>query len=245
VIVNGTPAATDVVIVTVPDAAVPADRRSPTEVQSVQRAAEQLVDEFLVAAPPGAEPLVSLLETDTGAVLIGVLVDPRTGATIPVPVENVVLVTAGNLRVLLAGADDMGRPAPVSNGVLEVTDGGVVSAVAYGLPPRASGEVVMFSTPRLLGTFTTDDDGSFAGQMTLPDGLDPGAHTLVLAAGGLTSSLGLLVKAQGDVASPTVPTPGPGQLPTTGEAPHTSLLLALVLISLGMVLATRRRSLGT
>jgi LPXTG-motif cell wall-anchored protein len=119
-----------------------------------------------------------------------------------------------------------------------VADGGVVSAVAYGFPDGVAGEVVIFSTPTLLGAFTIDSSGVFAGQLELPAGIEPGEHTLVLTAGGYTTSLGLVVVAPEE----ELPTPAPGVLPTTGREPAGAMLMvAVVFMALGVVLLSRRR----
>jgi LPXTG-motif cell wall-anchored protein len=238
VMIDGESVPTEVVSVTVPAAQVAPESRTPEQVVEVQAAAQELVDAFNAAAPAGTEPLVTVTNTDTGAVVNGVLVDPRDGVTpVPVPVEDVLMVSAADMKVLLAAATDAGVPEEVTGGVLEVAEGGVVSALAYGLPNGVAGEVVIFSTPTLLGSFTTGGDGSFAGQLTLPE-LEPGAHTLVLTAGGVTSSLGLMVAARDG----GLPTPTPGVLPSTGgDVDGLLLMAAAMFMVLGVVVLTRRR----
>jgi alpha-tubulin suppressor-like RCC1 family protein len=206
---------------------------------------QTLVDEIIDGVRGDAVPPVSIVDTPAGAMVRGVLVDPRDGVTpIAVPVEHVVMVMAGDLRVLLVAADANGAPAPVAGNVLEVTNGGVVSALAYGLPANAAGELVVFSNPVLLGTFTTRGDGSFNGQFTVPPGLEPGEHTLVLAASGVTASLGLLVRDQqavdpGVLVDPAAPMPGADALPATGRDPRIAVLLATFMLFIGALAVTR------
>jgi LPXTG-motif cell wall-anchored protein len=219
--------------------------RTPAQVLAIQQAGAALLAEFNEAAPDGSEPLVTLTNTPTGAVVNGILVDPRDGITpVPVPVEDVVLLSFRELssqqvNVLLAAGSDEGEPSVVAGGLLEVTDGGVVSTVAYGFAPSTAGELVIFSSPQLVGSFTTGTDGSFAGQFTIPAGLAPGEHTLVLIAGNATTSLGLLVAADGsaEIFDPSQP----GALPSTGGDVSSVLVLAIALMMLGLLIATRRR----
>jgi LPXTG-motif cell wall-anchored protein len=254
IIVDGRPVATEVVRVEIPSAEVAPEDRSPAQVAAMQRAGQQLVDSFTEAAPTGSDPLVTLTKTATGAVVNGVAVDPRDGATpVPVPVEDVVLVKAGETRVLLAAIGPDGTPLETTGGVLKTTRRGALSAIAYGLGAGAPGELVLFSSPTLLGSFTTDSDGTFAGQVTLPADVQAGTHTLVLTAGGITTTLGVLVDSEGNavIVDPTdtgevtdtaVSVPESNQLPSTGNEPNiVMLLLAVLLVALGGVLASRRR----
>ena len=201
---------TPVVVRAVPEdvASTPPQSRTPQQVAAIRSTAREILARLDL---PGDEddtesgsdtptPRVEVVETDTGAQLTGVIVDPRDGVTpVPVPVEDVRVVEVGDTRVLLAAADYRGAPARVVNGVLEVTEGGAVAALASGLPAGAPGEVVVLSTPQLMGSFTSDASGRFAGQLELPDGLEPGPHTVVLTSGGITVSLGVIVNADPDV----------------------------------------------
>lgn len=238
--VNGAVVTAAVARVDVPAAEVAPEDRTPEQVASVQEAAAELVASFTADAPAGAAPLVTVTNTDTGAVVNGVVVDPRDGVTpVPVPAEDVVLLSAAETRVLFAAASGEAVPAEAPGAVLEVSEGGVISAVAYGFPASVPGEVVIFSTPTLLGTFTIGDDGSFAGQLGIPEGLEAGEHTLVLTAGGVTTSLGLVVA--GDGSTEIVPQPEVGTLPATGADHDPAWLVLLLAIGGLMVLVSRRR----
>jgi LPXTG-motif cell wall-anchored protein len=228
--------------------------RTPAQVAAIQRAGAALIDEFNSLTPAGSEPLVTLTNTPTGAVVNGVLVDPRnTRRPVPVPVEDVVLVSASDTKVLLAAATADAKPERVTRGVVTVKPSGVVAALAQGFDPSTPGEVVLFSTPTLLGAFTTDTNGVFTGQMNLPADIEPGRHTLVLATGTVTTSLGLLIEADGSavIEGPTDPTvdddatdntPAPGVLPATGRGGSSTLLvLATLMMLTGGVILVRRR----
>lgn len=250
VLVDGRALDADIVTIDVPAAAVAPDDRTPAQVAAVQAAGEELLSRLTEAAPAGSAPAVTLTKTATGAVLNGVLVDPRNGTTrVPVPVEDVVLVSAARTRVLLAAVGPDGRPQSVKGGVLQTTRRGALSAVAYGLGASTPGEVVLFSTPTLVGSFTTDRNGTFAGQMTLPADLEPGDHTLVLTAGNVTTTLGLQIDPDGNVVvvdptQPTMPVPSPvlDELPATGTRFATAVaIVAVLLVALGGLLVSRRR----
>jgi LPXTG-motif cell wall-anchored protein len=240
VVVGGVPVRAEVRRVDVPAVAVAPEDRTPEQVVAVQEAAASLVESFVAAAPAGSDPLVTVTNTDTGAVVNGVLVDPRDGVTpVPVPAEDVVLLEAVDTKVLFAAASGDAVPADATGAVLELSEGGVISAVAYGFPAAVPGEVVIFSTPTLLGSFTIGTDGSFAGQMEIPEGLEPGEHTLVLTAGGVTTSLGL--KVAGDGSAVLTPVPISETLPATGSSHDPAVWILLVALGGLMVLISRRR----
>jgi hypothetical protein len=240
-LVNGAPAEVEITGLEIPAALVDPEDRTPEQVQEVQRAGAELVASFNAGAPDGSTPLVTITNTDTGAVANGVLVDPRDGTTsVPVPVEDLLLMSAQDIRVLLAAASADAVPQKVQSGVVTVLPSGVVAALAHGFDPSTPGEVVVFSTPTLLGSFTTDTEGTFTGQMTLPADIEPGPHTLVLVTGTVTTSLGLMVEADGSF---TVGPEIPGTLPTTGASRVSSVLMLAVMLVLAGVLARPRRRL--
>ena len=103
-----------------------------------------------------------------------------------------------------------------------MTPGGVISIVAAGLPPGARGEAVLLSTPRLLGSFTVGADGVLSAQFMVPADVDLGAHTVVLAVDGVTTSLGVQAVAASTAALQA------GLLLTTGAG--VDLLAVLVLL---------------
>lgn len=83
-----------------------------------------------------------------------IIVDPTTGGT-------------------NAGVDPADSLAP----------GHQVTVSGTGLEPDHPYEIFVESTPRLVGTFTTNSSGAFSGQITIPDDLGDGGHDLVLRDG--------------------------------------------------------------
>jgi hypothetical protein len=234
---NGLPVETEVIMLEVPGARVEPTERTAEQVQAIQEAAADLVEMFLGEGE--SDLVISVTNTPTGATITGLLLDPRDGETaVAVPAEDVVLIAGGNLRVLLSAADTQGQPAKLVEGRLEVTDGGAVSALATGLPAGVVGEVVLFSTPTLLAGFTTSAQGSFAGQVDLPAGIEPGPHTVVLLAGEMSSSLGVVVLASIDEATPVV---APSVLPAAGAGVGMLPWLLLMLFVGGALILTARR----
>lgn len=107
---------------------------------------------------------------------------------------------------------------------------------------------VLFSTPTLLGPFSTNNEGTFAGQVMPPADLEAGAHTLVLTASTVTETLGVLADSDGKavVVDPTatgnVPTPVSDVLPRTGQGSGAPTLVVLVLVAIAAgIVASRRR----
>lgn len=161
---------------------------SPAQVRAV---AADLVATLDAAAPTGATLPVQVVSTAKGASITGL-------ASVAVPAQQVVVIDGGGGATMVAGVRADASPADVAaDGVLELTSGGGVAALSYGFVPGESGEVVMMSDPRLLGTFTTSGDGAFAGQVTVPTDLPPGDHTLVIATASRAVSLGVRVVGAG------------------------------------------------
>ncbi|MDA3012726.1 MAG: Ig-like domain-containing protein [Actinomycetota bacterium] len=218
--------------VDVPGASVTPTARTPEQVADIQSAGAAIANEFN-AGDGNAQ--VTVENTDTGAHLLGLLVDTDDPTVdVPVPVEDVILVTAADTRVLLAGADEQGDPVRVPSGVLEVTDDGHVVALANGFDPGTPGEVILLSTPRLIGSFTTGTTGDHRGQYPLPADLEPGEHTLVLTTGERTMALGLIVAAE-----PTTSSPEQAVLPATGGG--IPPIIPVILLTGVMLLIVRRR----
>jgi hypothetical protein len=156
--------------------------------------AKQIVSDLDKFVPKGAENPVKVVETDEGASLTGILSNPDDPKEeIPVPVESVTLVKAGNDTAMLVSALNQTNVPAVLNagGTIEVTRGGTLAAIAYGLPAAESGEIVLMSTPRLLQTFTVDASGGFKGQVPLPKNIEFGSHTVVMATKNAKVSLGI------------------------------------------------------
>ena len=147
------------------------------------------------------------------------------------------------VRTLLGGTQtagrvlDNGQPVSVDVFVDNATDL-VMRGVGFqaGTPMYVS----LFSEPRYLGQLTVNADGTFEGSVSLGD-IDPGQHTLQVNGTSQTGSqrsanLGVIVNSQ------QIPTPEPGVLPATGTSTTPIWVLALALLSMGLVLTSRRRT---
>jgi hypothetical protein len=142
-----------------PAAAVDPEDRSPAQVQSLQSAADSLVNDLNQAA--GGNSGLAVVDTPTGANLTGLL-------SVPVPIENTVLVEAANKSTLFAALNQDGSVTEVQPGaVIEVLGNGQVGVFASGLTPGESAEFVIMSTPTLLGAYTVDANGSIRAQASL------------------------------------------------------------------------------
>ena len=222
-LVNGQPVSVAVETpADLPAAQVDPEDRSPAQVQSLQVAADNLVDQLNQAA--GGNSGLAVQDTPTGAAITGLL-------TTPVPIENTVLVEAANKSTLFAALNEDGSVTEVQPGaVIEVLGDGQVGVVASGLTPGESVEFVVMSTPTLLGTYTVASNGTIKAQTSLPDGVGLGDHTLVVASPTVQASLGLKVSAT------------PATLPATGVSNGSNTLqIALWLIGGGLMVAYLRR----
>jgi hypothetical protein len=119
-----------------------------------------------------------------------------------------------------------------SDGAL-VVDRGRVGTAGYGFTPSRVGEIVLFSEPQLVGTFTTDATGAFTAQFDLPAGIEPGPHTIVLALGDETKAVGIFVE---------VEVPAPATLPVTGNTTPINWIILTLTLGAWTLLATRRRT---
>ena len=194
--------------------------RSPAQVQSLQTAADDLVNQLNQST--GGSSGLAVVDTPTGANLTGLL-------SVPVPIENTVLVEVANKSTLFAALNQDGSVTEVQPGaVIEVLGNGQVGVLASGLTPGETVEVVIMSTPTLLGSYTVDANGSIKTQTALPSGIGLGNHTLVVASPTVQASLGLKVTA--------------GALPATGlDDSSRPLMLALWLLVGGAFVAVIRR----
>ena len=155
--------------------------------------ANKIVDDLEKLLPQGAASPVKVVKTAEGASLTGILTSPDDPKlSIPVPVESVTLVKAGTTAMLVSALNQTDVPAVLNaGGTIEVTRGGSLAAIAYGLPSAEKGEIVLMSTPRLLGNFTVDADGGYKGQVPLPKDIAFGSHTVVMATKNAKVSLGI------------------------------------------------------
>lgn len=226
VLVNGV-AVTPTIVTASNSAAAQADpaERTPEQVRELQQAAT--VIETRLDTIAGGDSGVSVVRTETGAVMTGIFSGTR------VPVEDVVVVNAADTATLFAARDVRGNIVEVKPGaVLEVASNGDVAVQAFGLTPGESVELVVMSTPTLLGNYTVDAKGTIKTTAKLPTTIGTGNHSLVVASPSVKASLGLkLVKSS-------------ASLPTTGAADDLMNWAVAVLLSgvyLSMVSRSRRR----
>lgn len=152
-------------------------------------------------------PPVSKVATNDGALIFGLVSTATNSTPIGVPADDVILITTNDQAVLLAAANGE-QPASVnSSGALVVNDGSVLGFAVNGFAPNTQGELVIMSNPTMLGTFTTDANGSFSGQAVIPAGFPVGNHTAVLITANLVTSMGLVV--EGKPSAGGVPYLGP------------------------------------
>ncbi len=191
--------------------------------------------------PPVRPPTTTVpLQLPPG--VVSVLVDDT-----PVPVEvtavsptEVAVTGAGFELRLVAECSASCEVATNPDGepVIQLEPTGGVRVTGTGFLPGSVAYVWLFSDPRLLGTVTVNADGSFAG--VLPVGvLEAGEHTLQVQG---TSATGVMRVANLGVVvtEASVPTPGPGRLPATGNGGSSTLLAVAILMMLAGVVVIRR-----
>jgi hypothetical protein len=213
---------------------VPVNERTAEQVRELRSVANSLVSQVQALIGGDGSSPISWRETSRGAVIVGLVTDPITGEKIDIPVEHVVLIRGGGLLLMVAGSDGS-EPARIGpDGVLEISQGGVVSVLAYGLQPGVTGEVVVMSKPRLLSQFAVSDDGGASAHATLPLNLEIGEHTVVVTVGGEAAALGFrIVNDESEFG-----------LPTTGFESDLVVNWSLALVVAGLFsLAIRRRNL--
>ncbi|MFI5910162.1 fibronectin type III domain-containing protein, partial [Dactylosporangium sp. NPDC051541] len=148
-----------------------------------------------------------------------------------------------------AAAPEVPATAPVAAPTTLSTTEGVLSQVApsqqitvvgTGFAPHSTATVVLYSTPVVLGTATTDASGSFTKQVTIPATVAAGQHNLV--ASGVDTN-GNIHQIRMPVTTTTATSTGSGALPVTG-APITGLTIWAGLITatgIGLVALGYRR----
>ena len=225
-LVNGV-AVTPQIVTASNSAAAQADpaARTPEQVRELQQAAT--VIETRLDTIAGGDSGVSVVRTETGAVMTGIFSGTR------VPVEDVVVVNAADTATLFAARDVRGNIIEVKPGaVLEVAPNGDVAVQAFGLRSGERVELVVMSTPTLLGNYTVDAKGTIKTTAKLPTTIGTGNHSLVVASPSVKASLGLkLVKSN-------------ATLPITGSTYSTDLTnwaVALMLSGVYVLMATRSR----
>jgi len=233
-----TPTTTSPPLLTMPPNTVPVQVAPPlppgASPEVLRQRGEELVNTIGAVLPEGVASPVAVQETPSGVVVRGLLTNPATGQPLAVPVQNILLAQGDGTALVLAtaGADGSSTALTVE-GTFQLPPGGRMGAAMAGFPAASDGQIVLFSQPTLLGTFTTDINGVFAGDFALPTELTPGRHTLVFIVGEVSQSLDVLVTG-GEAPS--------GSLPATGSQHSAAMTWALVMMAAGgLVIATRRR----
>lgn len=168
-------------------------RVTGTSASAIQTEAASMLATFNSKAS-GQGANVTVVNTSSGALVYGLIKNPSTQSPIGVPAQDVLMVSTTTQAVLLAAAIN-NQPAKVNaSGVLVVNNGGLLGAAANGFAANTQGELVLLSTPTLLGNFTTSANGSFSGQALIPAGFPVGNHTAVLITAGLVTSMGVTVE---------------------------------------------------
>ena len=211
-------------VVDVPAAQVRPERRTPAQVNQIRQAANELVQQFTQQLPPGVETTVQVVATSTGAIIRGLVTDAN-GNPIDVPAEDVVLMRAEDL-VVMVGAQSANV---TSDGRFQVPVGSTFGLAGTGFGGEEEGEFVVMSTPTLIAEFETTEVGTFDQTGTLPQSIPVGDHTLVVATGTTYAVLGIQV----------VPT----TLPVTGSSNDVIVVFALFTVVFGALLVRSRRTL--
>jgi hypothetical protein len=226
VLVNGV-AVTPQIVTASNSAAAQVDpaERTAEQVRELQQAATTIETRLDTIA--GGDSGVAVVRTETGAVMTGIFSGAR------VPVEDVVVVNAADTATLFAARDVRGNIVEVKPGaVLEVAANGDVAVQAFGLRAGETVELVVMSTPTLLGTYTVDAKGSVKTTAKLPATIGTGNHSLVVASPSVKASLGLkLVK-----SSATLPVTG-----ATSDLSNWAVAVLLSGVYVMLVSRSRRR----
>jgi len=124
-----------------------------------------------------------------------------------------VVMVGPDFTLNLSAATAGGTPQYLDeSGNLILSTTGTVTVAGEGFKPLSEVKVYLFSTPVLLGTATTDAAGAFAANFPLPDGIEPGVHTVQVngfAPSGEVRSLSLGVR----VSSPALASTGADAFP--------------------------------
>ncbi|MFZ9564073.1 MAG: hypothetical protein ACO3AT_02690, partial [Ilumatobacteraceae bacterium] len=211
-------------------AAVAPESRSPEQVAQIQSDAQQMYDRLQASIPSGSQLRADLIMTSTGAAFDGLVVDPGDGTIVPIPAENVIVLTGPGLGALVTSVDGEYQPVmPIAGSLMLIRDG-TVGVEAHGFSPGTAGEIVLFSDPRRIATFTTDVSGVVNGQARIPSDMVIGQHTLVFATPNQRLTAGVSVRERA------------GQLPRTGSNSGPYVPSGLFLMVFGMMgLVGRRR----
>jgi LPXTG-motif cell wall-anchored protein len=101
----------------------------------------------------------------------------------------------------------------------DLTPGGTISVAGSGFAKSASGfRVELHSDPILLGTVSTDAEGAFALDATVPKTIEAGAHTVVVLIDGVEVGGSAITLAAADPSDGANPTDDPSAPVVTSAA---------------------------
>jgi hypothetical protein len=193
-----------------------------------------VIQRFIAGQPAGASNPVTV----NGDNQLPSLITDDDDNPVPIPDTNIVIVETDTTALAIAAQRSDGQPGVIRSDGALVVDRGRVGTAGYGFTPSRVGEIVLFSEPQLVGTFTTDASGAFTAQFDLPADLEPGPHTIVLTLGNETKAVGIYIEAD----TPTVTTPTRATLPVTGDTTPINWIILTLTLGAWTLLATRRRT---
>lgn len=174
-------------------------------------------------APPGLNYTVSVVAIDSA----GNAGDPSDQLTVSGIAAPSSVPTADGPLAIPSGTGSTGN----------VVKGEKVTLHGTGYAPNTVISVLVYSTPQVLTTTTTDGSGSFTVEVTVPAGLPDGHHTLVAAGADPSGHMRYLTM-------PITVTAGRAELAYTGASVLTPALLGLGALVLGggLLMVSRRRT---
>lgn len=144
-------------------------------------------------------------------------------------------------------ASIVGSDLVIGDGVNEVIIEGTDGVMTAGDTFTVSGEkfrnpnLWIQSDPVLLGSLDTGTTSEFTFEITIPEDLVAGLHTVQVDDGTVGIAVGVMVESSLPTTSvpptPTIPAP---ELPQTGNDARTTLTMAAIAIAVGLVLVRRR-----
>nr|BFE64531.1 hypothetical protein GCM10020063_090570 [Dactylosporangium thailandense] len=202
---------------------------------------------YTVYANPGPATCTTTARTATSCVI---------GATAGVSYTyTVVAHTAGGdsaaspaSGAVTAAQPDVPASVPLSAPTTLTTTEGVLSkvepaqritVVGTGFAPYSTASIILYSTPVVLGTVTTDAAGAFSQPITIPAGVGLGAHDVVAAGVDPTGTIHQIRMA---VTVQAASTTGGGTLPVTGPQALILAVWAGIITALGAALLAYGRS---
>jgi len=123
----------------------------------------------LVGLPPGGSLLL------VNGVPTGVIIAPNAPSS-----PNGLVITGDGFTMRLAGLNAQGRPLALSSdgGALVLEQDRTAQVDGTGFQPNSEVRLFMFSTPRYIGSVSTDASGNFTGKVPIPPDFPAGRHTL-------------------------------------------------------------------